>query len=167
MSARTVGTRGISTPIKVVVLLVVLMVSLVGVSSAFGAQRGFIGWDDESPWEDYDFAEDDWADGSDLPTILVVLKPRNPARRVVLEYFDEAKQTWVVESTKLTRRGVARLDLNPYCEAEDGNTYWCDGEWTYRARVLPRGSVGGMSSDEVVFGFYPSGSDGSADNWDF
>ena len=73
---------------------------------------------------------------SGLPSLIATVVPARSGQRVVLQYLDRGR--WRTEDVAATNaRGVARLEVNPFCP--DGD--WCRTEFRYRllagGRVAP------------------------------
>ena len=94
-----------------------------------GDVQYFWRWTDGSRAHGRAFA-DPGAGVVDLPGLVVASHPAARGRLVVLQFRDDGR--WHTEDASRTdARGVAVLDLNPYCD--DGG--WCDRTLDYRLIV--------------------------------
>lgn len=96
-------------------------------------------WSDTEERGDREFTEDEYWSVDELPMIELNVSPSNPSRRVLLERFNEANQSWVVVAEERTNtRGNAIFFVAPDCsEVSDlGDVAWCDYTETLRMRVL-------------------------------
>lgn len=113
-------------------------------------------WDDGTDRGHRDFSEDDYDTVEEIPTVNVTVLPATVGRRVVLEVFDAATNTWSAEKISRTdAQGVARLHINPLCE-DASVPMWCDHDSTYRIRVLKSGTQRQSLSSQFVVSFQTS-----------
>lgn len=95
------------------------------------------GWSDTEERGDREFTEDEYWSVDDLPAVELTVAPANPSRRVLLERFNEANQTWVVVAEERTNtRGGAAFYIAPDCTDVSDDATWCDYTETLRLRVL-------------------------------
>lgn len=84
-------------------------------------------WSDGSQARMRTLSEHRYLGGSRLPDLIVSTDPAAPGRRVALQFRDS--HGWRTDDVATTDgRGVARLEVNPYCE--DGA--WCRRAYEYR-----------------------------------
>lgn len=88
----------------------------------------------------------------DTCVLEVRVSPKSVVRTVHLQYWSETRNKWISERTlKTNKQGVAKLDIEPYCEDD----LWCDGTYTYRIYVLARSGQKANYSQEFDVTFYP------------
>jgi hypothetical protein len=110
------------------------------------------GWSDGADKQHRDFSEDDYDTPMDMPTLNVsIVNGQNDSatvkagvgRRVILESFDDATQTWsTAVSSRTNASGVAVIHVDPTCNDSLTNAPmgWCDHDVNYRLRVLRSGT---------------------------
>lgn len=87
-------------------------------------------WSDGSEQGARTFDQDIYGSPSSLPRLLVTAAPASPRRTVTVQF--RYSGGWVTESSARTGAdGVARIALNPLCEADR----WCDETLQYRLVV--------------------------------
>lgn len=100
-------------------------------ASVSAEQEYFWKWSDGSQASRRTFSEKKYHNQRSLPELVVTAVPAKPRHYVYLQFRQGGK--WVLENkVALNSRGVARVDINPYCE----NDTWCDGTYRYRLKVV-------------------------------
>ena len=132
--------RRITAIVAAVGMAAVLLPATTGVANAAPApmeptarpmaQQFYWEWEDGSNSKRRTFWEGDYGSASALPRLIVTAEPARPQQYVKLQYREDGQ--WNREDADATNsRGVAYLELNPYCD----NGTWCDGTWRYRLLV--------------------------------
>lgn len=130
---------------RAVVVAAIALLTLAPLAAGKG-RPATVGWTDGARWgpaheiDESTYAED--LGGAEMPRVVVRLTTAGWNRTAVLEFWDDLGEEWVVDDVQRSRRGTAILDLNPWCEDQDGNEVWCDGAWRYRIRLMPEGALG-------------------------
>lgn len=143
-------SRSARPRIRFAAVLAALAACLVLSSTAVAKQSGTIGWSDDTGWEgSYTIEQAVYPTADAIPTIIVRLAPKRPNRTVVLQVRSNGK--WQAEDKRTTRNGVAALRVNPLCEGD----VWCDGTYSYRVRIDPKGREAGLVSKVVQIQYVP------------
>ncbi len=100
--------------------------------TASAAQKYYWKWSDGYKKTSRTFRESTFGSQEALPHLIATVVPAYPRRTAYLRFYDDGK--WKIEAKKKTNsRGIAVLDLDPWCNATETN--WCDGTWKYRLSV--------------------------------
>jgi hypothetical protein len=126
------------------VLLGVVIALLIAAPAS--ARTATVGWD-VAAWgaAPVTIGESDYPDAASVPRILVRVSPKRPNRVVRLEWFNRSTKRWALEYRTTTRKGVARLSLNPICNST----------FSYRIVVRKSGRVRGSISKPMRITFAP------------
>jgi hypothetical protein len=110
-----------------------------------------IRWDNGDKWKGWRLNESVFGDDDSVGDVLVRLSSPYPQRTAVLEYLQDGR--WYADD-KGKSDSLGRITLTPtvHCK-EDGDWYWCDGDWRYRITVWKRGSSPLLRSREVELTF--------------
>lgn len=136
------------------VLLGVVIALLIAAPAS--ARTATVGWD-VAAWgaAPVTIGESDYPDAASVPRILVRVSPKRPNRVVRLEWFNRSTKRWALEYRTTTRKGVARLSLNPICKTAADEDRYCNSTFSYRIVVRKSGRVRGSISKPMRITFAP------------
>lgn len=108
-------------------------------------------WSDGYRYLTRTFREWKYPTRASLPKLYVKMSSSYPARKVVLEYWDNSDNRWERESSQWTNgKGIATVRFDPFNCTGAG---YCDGFWYYRLRILAGSGQGELKSNKFRITF--------------
>lgn len=136
--------------------------------SAYGAVNGYVvarapktiqwKWSDGVAGGSRSLTKSKYKFSSNLPLIVVTIKPRSIPRIASLQY--EVDGEWREENRGQSVDGQVKMGVNPLCDGD----VWCSGSFNYRLVIEPSGDQPKYKNFtfKITYGSSSSGSSGSS-----